>query len=137
MRRFLLIAGLVFIFMCESENPTNSSPPDNPFVGSWIVRKLDNRVSSWGTIWTFGDTTLSVNVGVDTFWGSYSHDPTAQPKTIDVKLTGTSINPNLAIYDFVMDTTLILKLMDGNTARATSFEVEANYDLQELSKVKQ
>lgn len=79
---------------------------------------------------TFAESTVTIQAGVETFMGGYTFDDTKNPKTINVQLLGE----NLAIYDFLTVSSLIIKLMDGASVRATNFDVEVGYDLEEFTK---
>jgi hypothetical protein len=119
----------------DNNNPVQPQTPTNPFVGSWKLVKFNGQVYAGTTLtWTFTDTTVDVSTSSQSYSGTYSYDSTVAPKTVDVRLTGTTPNPNLAVYKVVPPDTLVLKLMDGASARSANFNVEQGYDLEEFKK---
>ncbi len=120
----------------DDDNPVQTQGASNSLVGSWKLVRLNGQVSGVNMVWSFSDTSVTVTSSTPpaTFSGTYSYNPNADPKTIDIRLTGSTPNPNLAIYRIAQPDTLVLKVMDGASARATNFNVEQGYDLEELTK---
>ena len=126
--RLAFLSLAVLLGACGSES---TSPQDqNPFVGTWLLVRFDGADHSENFTWTFSESTVTIQAEGETFVGGYSFEDTKTPKTIDIQIQGE----NLAIYDFPTSTSLILKLMSGASVRATNFDVETGYDLEEFTK---
>jgi len=132
---FFLSLNLLLPGCKDDDNPVQSPPAANPFIGSWkLVVFNGTPASSVNIAWTFSDTTVVVTAPVVTRSGTYSYNPDIDPKTVDLRLVGWAPYPNLAIYKIVQPDTLVLKIMDGASSRATNFNVEQTYALYELKK---
>ena len=125
MTKYLLVLFLAVVLLgCNGDKSVSPDPVVNLFVGSWLVE-------NGGGTWVFGDTSLVVG----TYIGTYSFDSTTSPKSIDIHLTGAVPNPSLGIYQFINDTTLVIKVPDfDGVARPTAFADEAHYDILNMHR---
>ncbi len=133
---FCLLLGLMFLQIgCKDDNnPTEPVNITNSFVGTWKLVEWNYAPYSSIILWTFTDSTVSITDGSSSFNGTYTFNPNAAPATIDLNITGTTPNPNLAIYKFVGSDTLVIKMMTGASGRATNFDAEQNYQVQGFRK---
>jgi hypothetical protein len=119
----------------DDDNAVQPQASTSPFVGSWkLVVFNGTPASGVNIVWTFSDTTVVVTTPMEPLSGIYSYNPHVEPMTIDLRIRGWAPYPNLAIYKFGQQDTLVLKLLDGATTRATNFSVEQTYALYELKK---
>jgi len=137
-RMALVLSILACITVIDSGCKKGSEPTapqnQNPFIGAWRLAKFEGNAYSGNIIWTFSESVVTIQAEGQPFSGGYSFDQTKTPKTMDLQIQGTTPNPNLAIYDFPSSSSLIIKLMDGAPMRATNFNVESGYDLEEFTK---
>lgn len=131
MKSLTLILMVLTVLSFKTNSTTDSTDQENPFIGSWNLVRGDGNEVPEGMFWVFDDNSLIVGE----LSGTYSFNSKTSPKQIDINLPGAPANPNSAIYDFPNETTMVLKLMDSETApRASNFEIEKGYDLLEFSK---
>lgn len=132
-KAFFLFLLLSLISSGYSEPAANEpSLAVNPFVGRWKLVKLDGNPYLGYIVWTFQDTSLTITYGNTVYQGSYRYDPNSDPKTLDLMIQGATPDPNLAIFKFVAPDSFVIKLMTSASTRATNFNVEQNYQLQEF-----
>src|SRR3990167_5609584 len=131
---YILACITLIVSGCNKESEPTAPQNQNPFIGTWRLVKFDNIAQSGNIIWIFGESTVTIHAEGQTLFVSYSFDQTKNPKTMDLQVQGMAPNPNLAIYDFPSNSSLIIKLMDGTPMRATNFNVESGYDLEEFAK---
>ena len=132
----VLCATALFVATVSASCGKDTTGPTgaNPFVGTWDLVAFNGNSSS-GVTWTFTQSGgLTVILGSQTFTGSYSFDSTTSPRRIDLQLTGATPSPNLGIYIFGSPGSLLIKVQDGATTRATAFTVESGYELEEFAK---
>ncbi len=139
---FYKVAALVIFVVCVTltasgcGHDSDSIIPQqvNPFVGTWQLVKFDGEAWSSNLTWIFNETKITTRFEGNTYSGTYSFDETQIPKTLDLHVVGATPNPNFAIYNFPSDSSLVIKFMDGASDRATNFNVEDGYDLEEFTK---
>jgi len=135
------LAGIMLIVSgCNKESEPTAPENQNTLIGTWPLLKIDGVAASFISIWTFSESTVTIQTEGQTFTGSYSVDQTKNPKTMDLPAPCEVCIPEmqyLAIYDFPSSSSLIIKVTNGNYVRATNFNVEPGYSLGEFAKERQ
>ncbi len=121
---------------CKKDSNT-SQPVNkgiNPFIGKWKLTTVNGNSFSGNLKWQFSDTTLIIVQDSNTDYGSYIFNQSPNPSTIDIVFKNALPIPELAIYKLFEPDSLIVKLMDSATKRATNFNIEQGYILEIFRK---
>ena len=133
--RPLALALALVCFGCDNIGSSQDAGDDalggNPFLGNWRITMFDGGPGN-NVTWTFGEASVAVSTA---FSGTYTFDSDESLQQIELSLTGAIPNPNRAIYRFNSSTEFLLKVQDGATARATTFDVETDYDVFVMTKL--